>query len=73
MFRIFVLIVFNNEPQTVGVAKAVGIKLGNPVRVDATDVDVAVVAIDDNNFSVISATLICKYNFYIYLTSYYSY
>ena len=58
LFLIFVLIVFDNEPQTVAVAKAVGIEYGNPIPVNATDVVVAVVAIDDNSISVISATLI---------------
>ena len=53
-----VLIVFDNEPQTVAVAKAVGIELANPIPVNATDDDVAVVAIDDNTIYVISATLI---------------
>ena len=53
LFLILVLIVFDNEPQTVAVAKAVGIELGNPIPVIATDVVVAVVAIDDNSFSVI--------------------
>ena len=58
LFLFLVLIVFDNEPQTVAVAKAVGIEYGNPITVNATDVVVAVVAIDDNSFSVISATLI---------------
>ena len=57
MFLILVLIVFDNEPQTVAVAKAVGIELSNPIPVNETDVVVAVVAIDDNTISVISATL----------------
>ena len=57
MFLISVLIVFDNEPQTVAVPKAVGIESGKPIPVIATDVDVAVVAIDDNSVSVISATL----------------
>ena len=55
LFLILVLIVFDNEPQTVAVTKAVGIEQGNPIPVNATDVDVAVVAIDDNTISVISA------------------
>ena len=58
MFLILVLIVFDNEPQTVAVAKAVGIEQANPVPVNETDIVVAVVAIDDNTISVISATLI---------------
>ena len=57
-FLILVLIVFDNEPQTVAVAKAVGIEQGNLIPLKATDVVVAVVAIDDNSISVISATLI---------------
>ena len=58
MFIILVIIVFDNEPQTVAVAKAVVIELGYPIPVNATDVVNAVVAIDDNSISVISATLI---------------
>ena len=53
-----VLIVFDNEPQTVAVAKPVGIEKGNPIPVNATEFVVAVVAIDDNSISVISTTLI---------------
>ena len=52
---ILVLIVFDNEPQTVAGAKAVGIESANPIAVNETDV---VVAIDDNTISVISAMLI---------------
>ena len=33
LFFILVLIVFDNEPQTVAVAKAVGIEYGNPIPV----------------------------------------
>ena len=57
MFLSLVLIVFDNEPQTVAIAKAVGIEKGKPIPVNATDVDVAVVAIDDNSIIVISAML----------------
>ena len=59
LILILVLIVFDNEPQTAAVAKAVGLEKGNPIPLNAaTHVDVAVVAIDDNTISVISATLI---------------
>ena len=52
------LFVFDNEPQIVPVAKALDIESGNPTPVDAIDVVIAVVAIDDNAISVISAILI---------------
>ena len=58
LFLVLVLIVFDNEPQTVAVAKAVGIEKGYPIPVNATDVVVAVAAIDDITISVISAMLI---------------
>ena len=66
LFLILVLTVFDNEPQTVAVAKAVGIEKGKPIPVNATDDVVAVVAIDDKSISVLSTKLIY---FYIYLTS----
>ena len=57
LFLVLVLIIFDNEPQTVAVEKAVGIECGNAIPVNATDFVVAVVAIDDNSISVISASL----------------
>ena len=57
-FLILVSIVFDNEPPTVAVAKAVGIEYGKLIHVIATNFDAAVVAIDDNTISVISAMLI---------------
>ena len=55
---ILVLSVFDYEPHTITVAKTVGIELGTHIPVFATDVVVAVVALDENTISVISAILI---------------
>ena len=58
LFHIIVLIDFDNEPEKVAVAKVVCIEKFNPIPVNATDVVVDVVAIDDYSIFVISAMLI---------------
>ena len=57
-------VVFDNEPQTVAVAKAVRIELSNLLTVNATHVVGAVVAIDDGSISFIS-TMYSMFHIYL--------